>query len=59
MQSDGNSFGGTVVSGSFKKTLRDKENISDQINKSEYVRIIIMMIFILYNIMRKCILTLQ
>ena len=59
MKSDGNIFGGDVVSDSFNKTSRYEDNILEQINKSEYVRIIIMMILILYNIIRKCILTLQ
>ena len=45
MQSDGNSFGGDFVSGSFNKTSRDEDNILDQI-----YFIIIMMILILYNI---------
>ena len=58
MQLDVNSFCGDVVSGSFNKTSWD-EDILDQINKRKYVRIIIMMILILYNILRKCILTLQ
>ena len=52
MQSYGNSFCGDVVSDSLKKTLRDEDNILDQIYKSKYVRIIIMMILILYNIIR-------
>ena len=59
MQSDGNSFGRDVVSESFNKTMRDEENILDQIYKSQYVRINIMMILILYNIIRKFLLTLQ
>ena len=54
MQSDGNSFCEDVVSESFKKTFRDEDNILYQIYKSKYVRIIIMMIVILYNILRKC-----
>ena len=53
MQSDGNSFGGDVVSDSFDKTFRDDENILDQIYLTEYVLIIIMTILILYNIIRK------
>ena len=32
MQSYGNSLGGDVVSDSFKKTLRDEENVLDQID---------------------------
>ena len=37
MQSDGNSFGGDVVSESFNMTLWDEENILDQIYQSVYV----------------------
>ena len=59
MQSDGNSFCGDVVSDSFNKKFWDKDNFLDQIYKSNYVRNIIKMILIIYNIMRKCILTLQ
>ena len=59
MQSDGNSFCGDVVSDSLIKTSRDVDNILDQIYKGKYVRIIIMMILILYNIIRKYILILQ
>ena len=59
MQSDGNSFCGDVVSESFDKTSQDEDKILDQIYKSKYFRIIIVMISIPYNIMRKCILTLQ
>ena len=59
MQSDGNRLYGDVVSESYNKTSRDEDNISDQISKSRYVRIIIMIISILYNIIRKYILTLQ
>ena len=44
MQSDGNSFGGDVVSDSFNKTLWDEEIILDQIYKIQNVRIIIMLI---------------
>ena len=40
---------------SFNKTFWDEDNILDQIYESKYVRIIIMMISILYNIIRKCI----
>ena len=46
MQSDGNSFFGDVVSGSFNKTFRDKDNYLEQIYKSKYVRIIFVMILI-------------
>ena len=56
MQSDGNSFCGDVVSDSFNKQSRDENNILDQIYESTYARIIIMMIFILYNIIKKCLL---
>ena len=59
MQSDGNSFGGDVVSDNFNKTFRDEDNNLDQIYTSKCVRIIFAMILILYNIIRKCILTLQ
>ena len=55
MQSDGNSF----VLNSFNKASRDEDNILDQVYKSKYVRIFIMMILILYNIILKCILTQQ
>ena len=47
MQSDGNSFGGDVVSGSFNKTFLDEENILDQIYKSKCFWIILVMILIL------------
>ena len=57
MQSDENSFGGDVVSDSFNKTSRDEEKILDQIYKNKYIRFL--MILILYNIIRKCILTIQ
>ena len=56
MQSDGNSFGWDVVSDSFNKAFRDEDNNLDQIFKSKYVLI---MILILDNIIRKCILTQQ
>ena len=59
MQSDRNSFRGYVVSDSFNKTSRDEDNISDQIYRSKYVRICIMMFLIFYNFIRKCIQTLQ
>ena len=59
MQSGENSFYRDVVSDSFNKTSRDEDNILDQIYESKYVWSIIMMISILYNIVRKCILTLQ
>ena len=59
MQLDGNSFCGDVVSDSFNKTSWDEDNILAQIYDSKYFKIIIMMILILYNIIRKCILTLQ
>ena len=48
MQSDWNSFSGHVVS--FNMGSRDEDNILDQIKESIYVRIIIMMILVLYNI---------
>ena len=59
MQSDRNSFCGDVVLGSFNQTSWDEDNILDQIYKRKCVRIIVMRILILYNILRKCILTLQ
>ena len=59
MQSDGNRFGGYVVLDSFNKTFQDEDNNLDQIYKSIYVRIIFVMILILYDIFRKCILTQQ
>ena len=58
MQSDGNSFCGDFVSNSFNKTFRNKDNISDQIYRSKYVRILIVMVLILYKVIRKCIITL-
>ena len=48
MQSEG--FDWDVVSDSFNKTLRDEENILDQVYKSKYVRIFIIMIWILHKI---------
>ena len=59
MQSDGNSFCGDVVLDSFNKTSRDEDNNIKQMYKSKYVFIIIFMILILFNIIRKCILTLS
>ena len=59
MHSYGNSFCEDVVSYSLNKTSRDEDNILYQIYKRKYVRIIIMMILIIYNILRKCLLTLQ
>ena len=35
MQSDGNSFGGVVVSDSFNKTFRDEDNNLDQVYKKQ------------------------
>ena len=55
MQSDGNSFCGDVVSDSFIKASRDEDNILKQIYEGKYARIIILVILILYNIIRKCI----
>ena len=58
MQSDGNIFGGDVVLDSLNKASQNEDNIFDQIYiTSKYVRNIITMILILYNIIRKCILT--
>ena len=59
MQSDGSSFCEDVVLDSFNMVSRDEDNILEQIYKSKYVRILIMRIFMLYNIIRKCILTQQ
>ena len=59
MKSDGNSFCGDVVLDSFNKASRDEDNTLDQEYKSKYVRIFIMMILILFNIIRKCVLTQQ
>ena len=59
ISADGNSFCGDVVSDSFNKRFRDEDNILDQIYKNKYVRIIIMMILIFYNIIQKSVLTLQ
>ena len=53
MQSDRNGFGRDVVFDSFNKTSRDEDNILDKIYKSKYIRIILMMIFIIYNIIPK------
>ena len=46
MQSDGNAFCGDVVFYNFIKASRDEDNNLDQIYKSKYVRIFIMIIFI-------------
>ena len=59
MQSDGNHFFGDVVLDNFNNASREEDNILDKVYKSIYVRIFIMMILILYNIIRKCILTQQ
>ena len=59
MQSDWNGFYGDVILDSFDKASRDEDNILDQIYNSKYVRIIIMMTLILYNIIQKCLLTQQ
>ena len=48
-----------VILDSLNKAFRDEDNILYQMYKSKYVRIIIMMILILYDIMRKCLLTQQ
>ena len=47
IQSDGNIFCGDVVSDSINKEYRDGDNILDQIYKSKYVRIVIIMILIM------------
>ena len=57
MQSDWNSFCEDIVLDNFNKASQDEDNIVDQIYKSKYVRIISIMTLILYNIIRKCILT--
>ena len=59
IQSDGNGLCGDVVLDNFIKASQDEDNIIDQINKSKYVRISIMMILILFNIIRKCIIRQQ
>ena len=59
MQSDKNSFCGDVVMDSFNKASRDKENILDQIYKCKYVRNIITVILMHYNIQRICLLIQQ
>ena len=59
MQSDGNSIFEHVVLDSFNKGSRDEVNILDQIYKKKYVRITIMVFIILYNIVRKYLLTQQ
>ena len=46
-------FCGDVVSEKFNKTFRDGHNNLDQIYISKYIRIIFVMIFILFNIIRK------
>ena len=53
IQLDGKSFCGDFVWDSFNKASRDEDNIVDQIYKSKYIRIIIIMISILYNIIKK------
>ena len=59
MQSDRNSFYGDVVSNSFNKPSYDEDNMLNQMYNSKYVHIIIIMILILFNIKRKCIINLQ
>ena len=59
MQSDGSSFCGDVVLDSLNKASRDEDNILNEIYKSKYFRIILMIILIFYNIIRKCLLTQQ
>ena len=56
MKSVGKGFSGDVVSDCCTKTSQDEDNILEQIHKSKYVHIIIMLILILYNIIRKSIL---
>ena len=59
MKSDGNHIFGHVVLDSFNKGSRDEVNILNQIYKNKYVRITIMVFLILYNIVRKYLLTQQ
>ena len=59
MQSAGNSFCGYVGLDSFSNASLDEDNIFYQIYKSKYVRNIFIMILILYNILRKYLLTQQ
>ena len=59
MQSDENSIFGHVLLDSFNKVSRDEVYILDQMYKNKYVLIIIMVILILYNIIRKCLITQQ
>ena len=61
MQSDGNSFCGDVVSDNFNKASRDEDKIVDQVIKANMFRVFIIMnmMLVLYNIIRKCILTKQ
>ena len=59
MQSDGNSISGDVVLDSFNRAFWDVYNILDQIYKSKYVRINLMIILIFYNTILKCLLTLH
>ena len=56
IQYDGNSFCEYVI---FDKAKRYEDNILNQIYQSKNVWNIIMMIFIFYNIKRKCLLTQQ
>ena len=51
-------FCGNVVLDSINKISRDEDNFLDQTYKNKCVRIIVMMILILNNILRKCILPL-
>ena len=59
MQSDGNGICGYVVLDSFNKASGNEDNILDQMYKSKYVRIFVMMILILFYIFRKCIIRQQ
>ena len=52
MQSDENSKSGDVVLNSFNRAFWVEYNILDQIYKNKYVRTILMMILILYNIIQ-------
>ena len=59
MQLDGNGFCEDVVLDNFMEASRDEDIILDQIYKSKYVWIFIMMILLLFNIFRKCIIRQQ
>ena len=56
---DVNSYCGDVVLDSFNYAFRDEDIILDQIYHSNCIRNIFMVIFFLYNIIRKCLLKQQ